>query len=83
MSSGSSTRVLVVNSGSSSLKYRLIDLEGERVLASGLIERIGESRVSAADDDRGLPPIDARHTRAAKPLAGLIANVRHRGCALA
>jgi acetate kinase len=63
MSSGSSTRVLVVNSGSSSLKYRLIDLEGEGVLASGLIERIGESRVSAADDDRGLPPIDAHHTR--------------------
>ncbi len=36
------SRVLVVNSGSSSLKYQLIELTGETVLASGLIERIGE-----------------------------------------
>ncbi|WP_156760534.1 acetate/propionate family kinase [Microbacterium karelineae] len=34
--------VLVVNSGSSSFKYQLIDMAGERVLASGLVERIGE-----------------------------------------
>ncbi|MCI0157352.1 acetate kinase [Leifsonia shinshuensis] len=34
--------VLVVNSGSSSLKYQLIDAASEEVLASGLIERIGE-----------------------------------------
>ncbi|HEU4849334.1 MAG TPA: acetate kinase [Terrimesophilobacter sp.] len=36
------SRVLVVNSGSSSLKYQLIELDGDRVLASGLVERIGE-----------------------------------------
>ncbi|MBN6778386.1 acetate kinase [Pseudoclavibacter alba] len=36
--------VLVVNSGSSSMKYRLIDMRDETVLASGLIERIGEYR---------------------------------------
>ncbi|MBX3091178.1 MAG: acetate kinase [Cryobacterium sp.] len=40
--SGASTRVLVINSGSSSLKYRLIDVADERTLAAGLIERIGE-----------------------------------------
>ncbi|MFF1877298.1 acetate/propionate family kinase [Leifsonia sp. NPDC058230] len=34
--------VLVVNSGSSSIKYQLIDMQTERPLASGLIERIGE-----------------------------------------
>jgi len=34
--------VLVVNSGSSSFKYQLIDLDGETTLASGLVERIGE-----------------------------------------
>ena len=34
--------ILVVNSGSSSLKYQLIDMTTERTLASGLIERIGE-----------------------------------------
>ncbi|MDR2648602.1 MAG: acetate kinase [Clostridiales bacterium] len=34
-------KILVVNCGSSSLKYQLIDMEGERVLAKGLCERIG------------------------------------------
>lgn len=34
--------ILVINSGSSSLKYSLIDIERENELASGLIERIGQ-----------------------------------------
>ena len=34
--------VLVVNSGSSSFKYQLIDIDTETTLASGLVERIGE-----------------------------------------
>lgn len=34
--------VLVVNSGSSSLKYQLIDVSTEQALATGLVERIGE-----------------------------------------
>ncbi|MCI6610193.1 MAG: acetate kinase [Ezakiella sp.] len=34
-------KVLVINCGSSSLKYQLIDMENEAVLASGLVERIG------------------------------------------
>jgi acetate kinase len=33
--------ILVVNCGSSSLKYQLIDMNGEKVLAKGLCERIG------------------------------------------
>ena len=33
--------VLVVNCGSSSLKYQLIDSSTEKVLAVGLCERIG------------------------------------------
>jgi len=65
--------VLVVNSGSSSFKYQLIDVETERTLASGLVERIGDStgtaehrsftvdagdaEAGAADDD---PPIEER-----------------------
>lgn len=36
------TAILVINSGSSSLKYSLIDIENENELASGLIERIGQ-----------------------------------------
>lgn len=35
--------VLVINSGSSSLKYQLIDVERAATLASGLIERIGDA----------------------------------------
>ncbi|SDC51562.1 MULTISPECIES: acetate/propionate family kinase [unclassified Candidatus Frackibacter] len=34
-------RVLVLNCGSSSLKYQLINMEDESVLAKGLVERIG------------------------------------------
>ena len=34
-------KVLVINAGSSSLKYKLIDMDNENVLASGLCERIG------------------------------------------
>ncbi len=33
--------ILVINCGSSSLKYQLIDMEKEEVLAKGLVERIG------------------------------------------
>ena len=35
--------VLVINSGSSSFKYQLIEMHTETTLASGLIERIGET----------------------------------------
>ena len=34
-------KVLVINCGSSSLKYQLIDMDGEAVLCKGLCERIG------------------------------------------
>ncbi|MFD9444616.1 acetate kinase [Streptomyces sp. NPDC060006] len=38
----SATRVLVLNSGSSSLKYQLLDMSDGSRLAAGLVERIGE-----------------------------------------
>lgn len=34
-------KILVINCGSSSLKYQLIDMSNEEVLAKGLVERIG------------------------------------------
>ena len=34
-------KILVINCGSSSLKYQLIDMDNESVLAKGLCERIG------------------------------------------
>ena len=35
-------KILVLNCGSSSLKYQLINMETKEVLASGKYERIGE-----------------------------------------
>jgi acetate kinase len=34
-------RILVINCGSSSIKYQLIEMDTERVLARGLLERVG------------------------------------------
>lgn len=34
-------KILVINCGSSSLKYQLIDMDGEKVLCKGLCDRIG------------------------------------------
>ncbi len=34
-------KILIVNAGSSSLKYQLVDMDGEKVMAKGLVERIG------------------------------------------
>jgi acetate kinase len=47
------TRVLVLNSGSSSVKYRLLDMADGSRLASGVVERIGE-RGGAADHSDAL-----------------------------
>ncbi|MBZ9640234.1 acetate kinase [Streptomyces sp. PSKA30] len=42
MRSTPSTRILVLNSGSSSVKYQLLDMRDSSRLAVGLVERIGE-----------------------------------------
>jgi acetate kinase len=39
-------RILVLNSGSSSIKYKLFDMTDRSILASGLVERIGEETSS-------------------------------------
>ena len=36
--------ILVINTGSSSLKYQLFDMNGPTVMASGLVERIGDAK---------------------------------------
>jgi acetate kinase len=48
------TPVLVLNAGSSSLKYQLVVPETAEVQAKGLIERIGESGSPVADHDAAL-----------------------------
>lgn len=56
--SSSPTRVLVLNSGSSSVKYQLLDMRERTRLAAGLVERIGErdsrvehTRLPGADEE--------------------------------
>ena len=47
-------QVLVLNSGSSSIKYQLIDMAGRERLAVGIVERIGESSGTVADHAEGM-----------------------------
>ncbi|MFC1866830.1 acetate/propionate family kinase [Thermodesulfobacteriota bacterium] len=39
-------KILVINTGSSSIKYQLFDMDKQTVLAHGLVERIGETKGS-------------------------------------
>jgi acetate kinase len=52
-------KVLIPNLGSTSLKYQLVDMDGERVLARGKIERIGsaDAIISACTGDQ--PPVQS------------------------
>ncbi len=61
--------VLVVNSGSSSFKYQLIEMDTETTLASGLVERIGEvvgqavHSIAGAGDATGATSADQKWKR--------------------
>ena len=47
-------RILVINSGSSSLKFQVIDSETEEVLAEGVCERIGLDGIFNCNTNKGL-----------------------------
>ncbi len=63
-------KILVINAGSSSLKYQLIDMENEEMLAKGICERIGIDGVisgSTADDKKFKYEVELKnHTAAFK-----------------
>lgn len=70
------SRVLVLNSGSSSVKYQLLDMNGSARLAAGLVERIGEatsrlvhSPLAAGADKREATGPIADHAAALKAVA--------------
>ncbi|MGH3521395.1 MAG: acetate kinase, partial [Mycobacterium sp.] len=46
--------VLVINSGSSSLKYELVQPGSGKSLADGIVEQIGEKSSPVADHDAAL-----------------------------
>lgn len=50
--------VLVVNAGSSSLKYQLIDMSNEQVLAKGIAERIGTQSACLSHESTGKQKIE-------------------------
>ncbi|MFJ8492021.1 acetate kinase [Streptomyces sp. NPDC094038] len=73
--SASPTRVLVLNSGSSSVKYQLLDMRDSSRLAVGLVERIGEQTsrlrhtcLDSGDTREALGPV-ADHEAALKAVA--------------
>jgi len=50
-------KILVINTGSSSLKYQLIDMQNESVLAKGLCERIGIDNSFLKHTKTGMDPV--------------------------
>ena len=78
----SSKNVLVINCGSSSLKYQLLDMAAETLLAKGLIERIGletgihtYSPTGGADVREDAPVPD--HTRAVELVLAALTHPQH------
>lgn len=63
------SRVLVLNSGSSSVKYQLLDMSDSSRLASGLVERIGErtSLVRHTPSASGEPRSGPDRSRTTRP----------------
>ena len=75
-------KVLVVNCGSSSLKYQLFDMTDESVLAKGLVERIGieGSVLNHQPAGKGKIPITAdikNHTIAIKMVLDALVDPEH------
>lgn len=70
------TNVLVLNSGSSSLKFALIEVESDVTLASGSIDRIGErlshTRITLGGESREADVSIADHTEAVRVVLGAL-----------
>lgn len=58
-------KVLVINAGSSSLKYQLIDMENENLLAKGICEQIGDDN---AKFTHKVPADESKNIKEAHPL---------------
>ncbi|MDR1066289.1 MAG: acetate kinase [Clostridiales bacterium] len=75
-------KILVMNCGSSSLKYQLIDMDGEKALAKGLCERIGIDgsnlkHKSAGKDDYALQTPMPDHTAAVRVVMDALLDENH------
>lgn len=74
-------KVLIVNAGSSSLKYQLIDMENETTLAKGLVERIGISGsklTQSVGDDKYVVEVALKdHIEASKLMLNALTDKEH------
>ena len=66
-------KILVVNSGSSSLKYRIFDMTDESVLAFGLVEKIGLGGLQPVTYE----PVGGKKTKGEETLANHREALRH------
>jgi acetate kinase len=71
------SRVLVLNTGSSSIKYQLFDMGDRSVLTAGLVERIGEANSQVADHREGFAGIFERF-ESSGGLPGDLVGIGHR-----
>lgn len=75
-------KILVINCGSSSLKYQLIDMENESVIAKGLCERIGieGSKLTHQPEDKDKYVVEnpmPDHTTAIKMVMDALQDAEH------
>jgi acetate kinase len=75
-------KILVINAGSSSLKYQLMDMEKEQIIAKGLVERIGIEGANLQHRPVGKPPVRFEqtikdHTDAIKIVLKALMNPEH------
>ena len=64
-------KVLVINCGSSSIKYQLLTMPSSRVLAKGMVARIGEERSTLVHEVNGQKLQDE------SPIADHVAGMQH------
>lgn len=74
--------ILVINAGSSSLKYQLYDMRDESVLASGRVERIGMDTAILTHEPTGKAEVREvseilDHTTAIRNVLGIIVHKEH------
>ncbi len=65
--------IFVINSGSSSIKYQFIEMPSERVICSGMVERIGkeDARIIYKTGKKGEEQITSKVTKVANHAEGL------------
>jgi acetate kinase len=71
-------KILVLNSGSSSIKFQLIEMTGRSVIASGIVEKIGEetghTEIHTDEGSEHLEEAVADHGAGLKIIQGLLKN---------